>query len=91
MRKIDIINKLAEANKITKKAATEYVDDIFAIIADGIKDEGKVEIFGFGKFETAIRAAREGVNPRTGETLSIPERKGIRFKPASGMKDAVNQ
>lgn len=90
MKKIDIVNMLAEKNDMTKKAATELIDDVVAIVTDGIERDGKVEIFGFGKFERVERAARAGVNPRTGETIQIAKRNAVKFTPASALKKVVN-
>lgn len=92
---MNIINKksLAEvvANEldITKKAAAVAVDAVFNEIATTLENGGKVEISGFGKFEVKQREAREGVNPKTKERITIAASKSPVFKASKLLKEAV--
>lgn len=92
---MNIINKksLAEvvSNEldITKKNATIAVDAIFNEIVTTLENGGKVEISGFGKFEVRQREAREGVNPKTKERITIAASKSPVFKASKILKEAV--
>lgn len=92
---MNIINKksLAEvvANEldITKKAAAVAVDAVFNEIATTLENGGKVEISGFGKFEVKQREAREGVNPKTKERITIAASKSPVFKASKILKESV--
>ena len=73
----DVVNKkalaelLAEKQDLSKKDAAEIVDEVFNLIADTLKNGGRVDVAGFGKFEVKTRAAREGINPQTKEKIQI--------------------
>jgi len=73
----------------TKRAAQEMVDAVFDTIASALSKGEEVAIAGFGSFKVAERSARTGVNPKTGEKISIPATKVPKFKPAKALKDAV--
>ena len=60
------------------------------VVADELKKGGKVQLVGFGTFEVSERAAREGRNPQTKETIKIPASKAPRFKAGKALKDMVN-
>lgn len=80
---------IAEKTGMTKKAAGETVDLVFDTIADTLKNEGKVDISGFGKFEVKHRPERKGINPATKEAITIAASKAPGFKAAKGLKDIV--
>jgi DNA-binding protein HU-beta len=91
----EIINKksisevVAEKNNLTKKEAAEIVDLVFDTITETLKNGGRVDITGFGKFEVKTRAARTGINPQTKEPIQIAASKIPGFKAAKGLKDTV--
>lgn len=87
--KKSISEAVAEKHNLTKKEAGDIVDLVFDTIADTLKDGGRVDITGFGKFEVKTRAARTGINPQTKETISIPEIKVPGFKASKVLKDLV--
>ena len=89
IKKQDLAENLANEFGVSKKAATEYVNAMFEQIANTLKEEGTVDIFGFGKFTIAQRAARQGINPATQETIEIAASKSVKFKAAKALKDAV--
>jgi DNA-binding protein HU-beta len=80
---------IAEATGCTKTAARDAVEGVFDTIMDNCKRAGEIQIPGFGKFSVRQRAARNGRNPRTGETIKIKASKSVGFKPASAFKGAL--
>ena len=80
---------IAEKHNMTKKEAGEIVDLVFNNIAETLKDGGRVDITGFGKFEVKTRAARTGINPQTRESIQIPATKVPGFKASKVLKDLV--
>jgi DNA-binding protein HU-beta len=90
MTKTDLVDILARKTGITKTSAAEAIDVITQTIADALKKGDKVTLIGFGTFDVAHRAAREGVNPRTRQKIKIKASKAPRFKAGKALKDAVN-
>ncbi|MBB4302562.1 DNA-binding protein HU-beta [Rhodobium orientis] len=90
MNKNELIADVAERTGLTKAAAGEAVDATFAAVTDALKKGDEVRIIGFGNFSVTQRAATEGRNPRTGETIKIPASKTPKFKAGKGLKDSVN-
>ena len=89
LNKKSIAELVAEQHNLTKKEAAEIVDLVFDTVSGTLKDGGRVDISGFGKFEVKTRAARTGINPQTKETITIPESKVPGFKPAKNLKELV--
>lgn len=89
LTKKDLAEKVAETAGVTKKQATETVNATFNAIAEALADGNEVSVAGFGKFEIAKRAERQGVNPATGEKITIAASKSPKFKAAKALKDAV--
>ena len=90
MNKNDIAEAVAEATDTSKADAAKAVDCVFETISTALKSGDGVPLIGFGSFSVADRAAREGRNPRTGETLQIAASKQPKFKAGKALKDAVN-
>ena len=90
MNKNDLIAAVADAASISKAAAGTAVDSTFDAITNALKSGDSVQLVGFGTFSVADRAAREGRNPSTGETIQIAASRQPRFKAGKGLKDAVN-
>ena len=90
MNKNELIAQVADKTGLTKAAAGEAVDATFDAISSALKGGEEVRIIGFGNFAVTERAASEGRNPRTGETIQIPASKTPKFKAGKGLKDAVN-
>lgn len=90
MNKQKLIKKMAEKAGITQavaeKALTAFIDTVIEALAKG----EKVQLVGFGTFETTVRQARKGVNPQSGEAIEIPEKIVPKFKPGKALKEAVN-
>ena len=76
---------------LAAKLVAEY--DLSKKVAEGcmntLKEDGVVDIYGFGKFSLSERAARMGLNPATGEKIEIPASKSVKFKASKSLKDAV--
>ena len=71
--------------------AARAVDATLAAIAEALKNDEKVQLIGFGAFETKVRPARKGRNPHTGETLDIPAGRSVGFKPGSLLRAAPEE
>jgi DNA-binding protein HU-beta len=91
MNKKELVKAMAEKLEITQKAAGEQLDAILEVITEELVNGGEVKISGFGTFSVAERAAREGRNPATGETIQIAASKAPKFKAATALKAAVNE
>ena len=89
MNKAQLAALVAEKLGIAKKDATEAVDAVLNSIIESVVVGNKVSLAGFGIFEGVIRAAREARNPRTGETVEVPETTVPKFKPAQAFKEAL--
>lgn len=90
MNKKELVEMLATGNGMTKTAAGKVIDDIFESITGALTKGDKVTIPGFGIMEVRERAAKQSRNPRTGETVQVPARKAVVFKPGKALKDTVN-
>lgn len=90
MNKTELVAMVAEKASMSKKNAGVAVDATLNAITDAIAKGDKVQLVGFGTFETKHRAARTGKNPRTGEVLTIAATTAPSFKAGKGLKDAVN-
>lgn len=72
-----------------KKTIQEVLTAILQSIEESLVKGDKVQLVGFGAFETKLRRAREGRNPQTGETIQIPATRVPVFKPGKSLKDAI--
>ena len=91
MTKASLVDYIAEKADLTKADAARALDAMLEGVEKGLKEEGKVTLVGFGTFETRERAAREGRNPRTKETITIPASTVPVFKAGKEFKDRVNK
>ena len=95
MNKTDLIEKLADSTSLSKADAGRAIDALFdvnkGIIAGTLKSGSKVQITGFGTFETRQRGARMGRNPRTGDKIQIPASVSPAFRAGKGLKDGVKR
>ncbi|MBQ0059009.1 MAG: HU family DNA-binding protein [Lachnospiraceae bacterium] len=90
MNKTELVAAIADATKLDKKAAAAALDAFTSIVTKELEADNKVQIVGFGTFEVSQRPAREGRNPRTGETMKIAATKAPKFKAGKALKDAIN-
>ncbi len=91
MNKNDLVAAVAEDTGISKADAAAVVDGVFDAITGALVSGENVQLVGFGSFSVSDRAAREGRNPSTGETIQIPASKQPKFKAGKELKDAVNE
>ncbi len=93
MNKSELVDALSNATGHSKTDAAAAIDALFdtnsGVIAKALQSGDRVQITGFGTFETKSRKARTGRNPRTGETIEIPPTRSPGFRAGKGLKDAV--
>ena len=89
MNKNELIAAVAERANLTKKDSEAAVSAMLEVITDALCDGDKVQLVGFGSFETKERNARIGRNPRTKEEIQIPASRVPAFKAGKALKDAV--
>ena len=89
MNKTELVAAVAAKAELSKKDAEAAVNAVFDSVKDALAEGDKVSLIGFGTFSVKTRAARTGLNPRTKETIEIPESKAPAFKAGSALKDAV--
>ncbi|MFP4698324.1 MAG: HU family DNA-binding protein [Eubacteriales bacterium] len=90
MNKSDLVTAIAARTEISKKDSEKVVKAFVDVVTEELANGGKIQLVGFGTFDVAERAAREGRNPQTGEPMQIPASKAPRFKSGKALKDAVN-
>ena len=89
MNKNEFVAAIAEKSGLTKKDAEAALNAYTAVVTDALKAGDSVQLIGFGTFEVRERAARQGRNPHTGETIEIAAAKVPAFKPGKALKDAI--
>jgi DNA-binding protein HU-beta len=89
MTKADLVAKVAGDSKITKAQAEKAVDGFVTAVSAALADGEKVTLVGFGTFSVGTRSAREGRNPRTGDKITIPASKVVKFKPGKSLSEKV--
>jgi DNA-binding protein HU-beta len=90
MNKTELVAAMAEQTQLSKKDTEEALKAFIDVVAAELKKGGKVQLVGFGTFEVSERAAREGRNPQTGESMKIKASKTPKFKAGKALKDMLN-
>ncbi|MEJ2424920.1 MAG: HU family DNA-binding protein [Candidatus Thiodiazotropha sp.] len=90
MNKAELIEAMAESADISKAAAARALDGMVNAVTEVMKAGDTLSLVGFGTFSVKERAAREGRNPQTGETIKIKASKIPSFKAGKALKDAIN-
>ena len=90
MNKTELVAAMAEQAGISKKDAEKALKAFTDVVAAELKNGGKVQLVGFGTFEVAERAAREGRNPQSGKVMKIAASKAPKFKAGKALKDMIN-
>ena len=90
MNKNELVTSMAEKTAMKKTEVEKVLKAFTDTVAAELKKGEKVQLVGFGTFEVAERPAREGRNPRTGETMKIAASKAPKFKAGKALKDMVN-
>ena len=89
MTKSEFVDQVAQDASLSKKDAEQAVETVLKAIESTLRRGGEVSFTGFGKFSTSNRAARQGVNPRTGERVQIAAARVPKFSAGSALKTAV--
>ena len=90
MNKAELVAAIAEKTELSKKDSEKALKAFIDVVTEELKKGEKVQLVGFGTFEVSERAAREGRNPQTGETMKIEASKAPKFKAGKALKDMVN-
>lgn len=91
MNKTELVAAIAAKAELSKKDSEKALAAFVEAVTEELKKGEKVQLVGFGTFEVSERAAREGRNPQTGETMEIKACKAPKFKAGKALKDAVNK
>ncbi|MDE6616500.1 MAG: HU family DNA-binding protein, partial [Lachnospiraceae bacterium] len=86
-----LVAAIAEKTELSKKDSEKALKAFIDFVTEELQKGEKIQLVGFGTFEVADRAAREGRNPLTGEKMQIEASKAPKFKAGKALKDAVNQ
>lgn len=89
MTKADIVERVADKCRISKKDSIEMVESVFNVLKSTLENGEDIKISGFGKFEVKNKHERKGRNPQTGESIIIGARRILSFTPSSILKSAV--
>lgn len=91
MNKTELINAIANETGLSKKDTEATINSFVNVVSTALESKDKVQLVGFGTFETRERAARTGKNPQTGEKLNIPASIVPAFKAGKALKEKVNK
>ena len=90
LTKADLADAIYAALPVDKQKAAQIVEDYVEIIKDSLEKEGKVMLSGFGSYEVKYKPARRGRNPQTGDSITLRERKVVKFKPSQLLRKSIN-
>lgn len=90
MTKADLVDEVSKVTELSRKDSEVIVETLFDSIIRALKSGDKLEVRGFGSFRIRERKPRQGRNPKTGEKVSVPEKKVPYFKPSKELKDLIN-
>ena len=90
MNRTELVAAMAEKSQLSKKDAESALKAFIDVVSEEMQKGEKIQLVGFGTFEVSERAAREGRNPQTGETMTIAASKSPMFKAGKALKDLVN-
>ena len=91
MNKSEFVARLAADTDLKKSDAEKFLDAFIANVKEVIASGDKLQLVGFGTFEAKEREERAGINPATGEKITIPACKVPSFKPGKALKDEINK
>lgn len=91
MNKAELINAIADETGLSKKDTEATINSFVNVVSNALANKDKVQLVGFGTFETRERMARKGKNPQTGEELKIAAATVPAFKPGKALKEKVNK
>ena len=90
MNQSELVDKVAQKTTLTQAAATEAVKAVVQAMLESLVAGDPVRVSGLGTFNVAVRPARDGRNPQTGQSIKIPASKAVRFHAGKAVKDALN-
>ena len=90
MTKAELVEEVASQSDLTKKDAEVIVQTVLDSITESLQRGEKIELRGFGSFRIRNRLSRQGRNPKTGNSVSVPAKKVPYFKPGKEIKDLIN-
>ena len=90
MNKTELVAAMAKETNLSKKYVEDVLKSFVDVVSKDLINGVKIQLVGFGTFEVAERPAREGRNPRTGETMKIAASKSPKFKAGKALKDSLN-
>ncbi len=91
MTKAELVEEVAKSSNLSKKDAEVVVQTVLDSIVESLKRGEKIELRGFGSFRIRNRLARQGRNPKTGETVKVPAKRVPYFKPGKELRELINQ
>lgn len=91
MNKAELVSAMAEQTGLSKKVSEKALNSFINIVTEELENKEKVQLVGFGTFETRVRAARTGRNPQTKEEIKIAASTVPAFKAGKALKDKVNK
>ena len=91
MNKAELVAAIAAKTELSKKDSEKALKAFIDVVSEELKKGEKVQLVGFGTFEVAKRAAREGRNPQTGKSMKIAASKAPKFKAGKALKDEINK
>ena len=90
MNKTELVAAMAKETNLAKKDVEAVLKSFIDVVSEELKNDGKVQLVGFGTFAVTHSMTREGRNPQTGETMMIEASKAPKFKAGKALKDIVN-
>lgn len=91
MNKTDLVNAVSAKTEVNKVTSKQVIEAAIEAIVEALKAGEKVSLVGFGTFSVTDRAGREGINPATGQPITIAAKKVAKFKAGSELDSAINQ
>jgi Bacterial nucleoid DNA-binding protein len=83
MNKTELINAIAEESGLNKADSKKALNGFLAAVSKELKSGGRITLVGHGTYQVVEKSARKGINPRTKETIQIPAKKAVKFKPGA--------
>lgn len=90
LTKADLADAIYATLPVDKQKAAQVVEDYIEIIKEALATDGKVMLSGFGSYEVKYKPPRRGRNPQTGESITLRERRVVKFKPSQLLRKAIN-
>lgn len=90
MNKTELVSSIALKSGLSKADAKKALDATIEAIADALKADEKIALIGFGTFAAPVRPERQAKNPRTGEVITVPAKKVVKFKAGKELEDSIN-